>query len=380
VATTGTVLTSVADDADSSTVTLTTSAPATVTTAASAPAAEPAPAPTTPSTPVAAPLPIPAPVPDAPISSLAEQTSAMPLSQPVDLSVPTANELIGSVARSVPVVSIAVPATQAPETSTLDLNALPAAAAGFSDAQGFPLARVRFQGGQYMEVSNSDFGNQIGLKLLPSEGHRLFVYRGVPDMQWLANQGFGSLRIPDDAFAHTDPSAVVQLEARLATGAPLPGWLKFEGLRGTFSGSPPESVSGVIEVEVVAKDDQGREARTVFKLRIEELRAEDRLRQRTYVDPALGLDVDKKEKEKAQQKRAAAALGLDVDKKEAEKALAEAKARGLDLRDKGKTADKDKVKHGSARFSEQVRAAKTVRDPLLNLIAAGSDNPNRNSR
>ena len=154
------------------------------------------------------------------------------------------------------------------------------------------------------------------------------------------------LRVPGDAFAHTDPAARVYLEARLANGAPLPGWLKFDGLRGIFSGTPPEGVDGTLEVEVVARDTEGREARTKFTLEIEELRA-----QAAAAGLALGLDVDKEEAEKVRQELA----------RQAHKAHLAEQA-------KAATAGVRPSKPGAASFSDQVSAAKTQRDPLLERI------------
>jgi hypothetical protein len=157
----------------------------------------------------------------------------------------------------------------------------------------------------------------------------------VPDMRLLV-QDSGFLRVPINAFAHTDPSAVVTLEARLSDGSPLPGWLRFDGLRGVFSGTPPEGVEQTLEIEVVARDTEGREARTQFTLEIDAVRTSAAA--------------------------AALTLGLDVDKEEAEKArLAAAKAGTA-------TAAVRPAQPGAASFSDQVSAAKTQRDPLLDRI------------
>ena len=169
-------------------------------------------------------------------------------------------------------------------------------------------------------------------------GQRLFVYRGVPDMR-LAGGAGEPLAVPLDAFAHTDPHAIVILEARLANGAPLPSWLSFDGARGEFAGTPPEGLQGSTEVEVIARDTEGREAHAFFALQVDTLRAAPGER----VDPAR------------------APLGLDVDKQEAEKARVEA----------ARAAPRPQ-KQGAASFSEQVSAAK-AKDPLLERIARGRE-------
>jgi len=219
----------------------------------------------------------------------------------------------------------------------VDLNALPPTAAGVPST--FALTRLS----QAEAVAHLRM-----LEILPPEtgGHRLFVYHGVPDMRLLV-EGSAVLRVPTDAFAHTDPSAIVRLEARLANGSPLPGWLKFDGLRGVFSGTPPEGAEETLEVEVLARDTEGREARTQFTLEIDALRGGV-----SAAGLALGLDVDKEEAEKA---RLAAA-------RQASEAKAAAKAVSA-------TAGVRPAKPGAASFSDQMSAAKAQRDPLLDRIS-----------
>jgi len=220
--------------------------------------------------------------------------------------------------------------------SLLDLNALPPTAAG--EPSTFALTRLsREQALLHMRLDE-----------LPPEvaGHRLFVYHGMPDMRLLAD-GLAMLRVPTDAFAHTDPSAVVQLEARLANGSPLPGWLRFDGLRGVFSGTPPQGIAETLEVEIVARDTEGREARTQFTLEIEAMRLRP-----GAADLALGLDVDKEEAEKA---RLEAARQAGEGRPASKAAIA--------------TAGIRPARPGAASFSDQVSAAKTQRDPLLDRIA-----------
>src|SRR6185369_11122800 len=164
--------------------------------------------------------------------------------------------------------------------------------------------------------------------------HRLFVFHGIPD-NYLDGSAVSELRIPSDAFAHTDPVAVVVLEARLADGRPLPDWLAFDRLQGTLSGEPPAGLSGELDIEVIARDNEGREARTAFKLSIEAIRNAEAGKSPAERNTQLGLDVDQKEAEKA---RLAAA-----------RAAAEARG-GTAKTGEGKTRPQ-----GAAGFSEQLR-------------------------
>jgi hypothetical protein len=222
--------------------------------------------------------------------------------------------------------------------SQFDLNALPSTTAGHPST--FSLARLSQE--QALAHLRAD-----DLKAPAINGHYLFVYQGVPDLRLLAD-GQAMLRVPTDAFAHTDSSVVVHLEARLANGNPLPGWLRFDGLRGVFSGTPPQGAEETLEVEIIARDTEGREARTQFTLEINDMRLRA---------AAAGL-----------------ALGVDVDKEEAEKARLEAAKRANEGRAATQavtaTAGIRPARAGAASFSDQVSAAKTHRDPLLDRIAS----------
>ena len=220
------------------------------------------------------------------------------------------------------------------------INALPATGAGPETAglHGFPLARMPAAEAP-LNAQASAFG---------VAEHRLFVFHGVADYHF-EGSGIGTLRIPSDAFAHTSPVAVVVLEARLADGRPLPAWLTFDPVQGTLSGEPPAGVSGELEVEVIARDTEGREARTAFKLSIEAIR--------TAADGTVPAAQDIE-------------LGLDVDQKEAEKArLAAARAAAEARGGAGKAIDGKSRSQGAAGFSEQLRGAKATRDLLADRIA-----------
>jgi Putative Ig domain len=177
---------------------------------------------------------------------------------------------------------------------------------------------------------------------LPQEigGASLFVYHGIPDTRLFGDNGI-SLPVPADAFAHTDPTAIVHLEARLEDGSPLPAWLRFDGMRGVFTGFPPVGSDEALGIEIVARDTAGREARTHFTLEIAALR------NAAAAGIGLGMDVDKEELEKARREAARQARG------------GQPAAAGV-----------RPAKPGAASFSDQVSAARTQRDPLLDLITS----------
>jgi hypothetical protein len=76
------------------------------------------------------------------------------------------------------------------------------------------------------------------------------------------------ISIPSDVFAHTDPDAVIELTARQPDGRPLPNWVRFDAGSGKFIVDAPKGMAGEIAVKVVARDGVGREAATVFHIRL----------------------------------------------------------------------------------------------------------------
>jgi hypothetical protein len=79
-----------------------------------------------------------------------------------------------------------------------------------------------------------------------------------------------SFKIPAGVFGHTDPKAVVTIQATLEDGSPLPSWLKFDATTGTFSGKPPEGETQDLQIKVTARDTAGSEATVNFKLDVNE--------------------------------------------------------------------------------------------------------------
>lgn len=96
----------------------------------------------------------------------------------------------------------------------------------------------------------------------------LIVNRGIPDAEIPAVGQLIELAIPSDAFAHGKPDAIVTLEAKLAGNEPLPAWLEFDPVKGTFKGTPPEGLKGEVIVKVIARDNTGAEVEASFRIRI----------------------------------------------------------------------------------------------------------------
>jgi hypothetical protein len=112
-----------------------------------------------------------------------------------------------------------------------------------------------------------DFGNTYQIITLPTlpGGDALVAYMPIADVS--ASSGrLLSVQLGSDAFAHSSDNASVTLSAQLANGAPLPGWLKFDGKTARFEGTPPLGFEGTLSFRVVARDSQGRLATQVFKI------------------------------------------------------------------------------------------------------------------
>jgi hypothetical protein len=98
-------------------------------------------------------------------------------------------------------------------------------------------------------------------------GDRLFVNEGIQNMSLAGGQGLSAM-VPADAFGHTGLGSTVQLSAASSDGAPLPGWLVFDPVSGLFSGTAPANQNVIVEVRVTARDNEGREASTTFRLEV----------------------------------------------------------------------------------------------------------------
>ena len=74
---------------------------------------------------------------------------------------------------------------------------------------------------------------------------------------------FFILPIPQGTFKHNNPEAVISIEVRLLNGASIPSWMSFDPIQKVLSGTPPKDAKGDYQVELIAKDQFGGEARTV---------------------------------------------------------------------------------------------------------------------
>jgi hypothetical protein len=133
---------------------------------------------------------------------------------------------------------------------------------------------------------------------------------------------------------------------------PLPSWLSFDGVTGQFSGTPPEGMRGTIELEVTAKDTEGREAHANFRPVVGEVPVAEGDAAADGQNSKLGLAVDK-----------------EVADKLREKAIESAKQPAIKAPHAGKPVPAEKpVARGSASFSEQLMVARATEDSLIGRI------------
>ena len=105
-----------------------------------------------------------------------------------------------------------------------------------------------------------------------AEEPALVLFQGVPD-QFVDAGTRLSMSVPADAFAHTQPKAIVRLAAVLQDGRPLPTWVQFNGQTGQFTGEVPKGLNGELKIKLVARDLNGREAIALFRINVGEVRA-----------------------------------------------------------------------------------------------------------
>jgi hypothetical protein len=225
---------------------------------------------------------------------------------------------------------------------------------------GVDTGRVQpaLRGFDAVRLPNDDPSVARDAAAMGGSGYRLFVYNGIANVHL---DDAGIFRVPPDAFAHTDPSAIVLLEARLASGSPLPSWLSFDGVTGQFSGTPPEGLRGEIELEVTAKDTEGREARANFRLVVGAVPMAEAEGAPEGQNSRLGLSVDKEVADKLREKASE---------------LAKQPAAKLVIPVKPGLAEKAAPPPGAPSFSEQLVVAKAGQDPLLGrIVQADSGTP-----
>ena len=114
-------------------------------------------------------------------------------------------------------------------------------------------------------------GSVEPVKELPS----LTVTNQIPE-QYVDSGARSGFAIPSDAFAHSDPTEVLQLSAMQANGLPLPGWIRFDASSGTFQVDAPAGYAGELRLMIRARDSKGNEVSSIFRFNVGKKREAER--------------------------------------------------------------------------------------------------------
>ncbi|MES2977700.1 MAG: putative Ig domain-containing protein [Pseudomonadota bacterium] len=98
---------------------------------------------------------------------------------------------------------------------------------------------------------------------------RLVVFQTIAD-QFIERDKPVRFSLPYDAFVHTNADATVTLEATMADGTRLPEWILFDARSGTFTVNVPSNAEDEMQIKVTARDNEGREAFTLFRVSVKE--------------------------------------------------------------------------------------------------------------
>ena len=114
------------------------------------------------------------------------------------------------------------------------------------------------------EVLTSNSGYPIPVSETAPVG--LTINRGVTDQFIQSTDAASKISLPFDAFIHSNKDAVIKLEAKNADNSPLPQWVQFDPATGVFEVTPPKGFKGKLDLKVIARDDDGREAVAMFQM------------------------------------------------------------------------------------------------------------------
>ncbi len=119
-----------------------------------------------------------------------------------------------------------------------------------------------------IDAVTSGSGYQIPVSETAPPG--LTLYQGITDQFVQTVGAMTKVSLPFDAFIHTNKDAVIKLEAKQVDNSNLPSWVQFDPATGVFEVTPPPNFRGKLDLKVVARDDDGREAVAIFQMFIGE--------------------------------------------------------------------------------------------------------------
>jgi hypothetical protein len=118
-----------------------------------------------------------------------------------------------------------------------------------------------------------------------------YVRNLIPDQAAIKGELF-TFTIPDSTFIDDDGINTLTYHAKLTNGIPLPSWLTFDTITGTFTGTP--EIIETLNIRVTATDTAGATASTNFKIMVNNPVSIDQIngqneRVRIFPNPTSGL-------------------------------------------------------------------------------------------
>ncbi|WP_090122732.1 putative Ig domain-containing protein [Kosakonia arachidis] len=116
------------------------------------------------------------------------------------------------------------------------------------------------------DTSNASVSTTFGLSI--TNINDAPVLSGTLNAQTATQNSSFSFTVPENVFTDPDVSDTLTLSATLADGSALPGWLSFNPVTRTFSGTPANGDVGNLSVRVTATDTSNASVSTTFGLSI----------------------------------------------------------------------------------------------------------------
>ncbi len=240
-----------------------------------APPAEPAPAPV-PVEPAPAPPaePIPAPVPVEPVPvPPAEPVPAPvpvepPAPQPVLPALPTLVSMLPAPPQAPPVMPPALP-TAPPASPSAPIAVAAPVPPPPPDLGASVVVPITNGSSVVAVVSSASASRSTG-----AEVSTLMLAQNPPDTAVAARSSDNEaprttqLALPPGTFVSTDSTAQVSVTAGMADGSPLPDWIVFDPVTGTFAVTPPPGTEATLLIKVVARDNKGNSAEARFNIQV----------------------------------------------------------------------------------------------------------------
>ncbi|MEP1358623.1 putative Ig domain-containing protein, partial [Ekhidna sp.] len=153
-------------------------------------------------------------------------------------------------------------------------------------AEAFDVSTATFDGNDERLNVNGQASNSLGLTFKP-DGTKMYVMDNssnyiyeydlaniVPELvnpivriEAFEDDNF-NFEVPENTFRDLNLSTELRYEASLESGGGLPGWLTYDDISNTFSGTPTNDDVATFSVELTAFDDLGTSAIDIFELEV----------------------------------------------------------------------------------------------------------------